>query len=159
MIVPIKADLNPYNGRPSFAGGTPQFFGGSPQGNQLQTMQQEVREESRGTYQLNAISGPVFHAPPANEDLNTYDFYYSTNWQATGTQWNNNVTTPQEREMQRLIPIERGAFDPGQDNVTDIIDILLLQTGTTQAVGLGEFRNSHTATAFATFISTIWFNL
>jgi hypothetical protein len=158
MIITIKADLNPYNNRPWFSGGTPQFFGGSADGENdpLNTLQREVTEESRGTLRLNAISGRVFEAPPANGDQNTYNFYYSIEWQRTGTQWNDNVTNSTEREMQRLVEVPRGHFDPQQDNDDNILDILLLETGTTQAMGVDQFRTSHTKNAFVIFIKNMW---
>ncbi|WP_333233955.1 MULTISPECIES: hypothetical protein [unclassified Microcoleus] len=139
-------------------GGTPQFFGGSADGEgaPLETLQREVGEESRGTLRLNTISGEVFTALPANEDRNTYNFFYSIDWQRTQTQWNDNVTNPAEREMQRLVEVPRGHFDPQQDNDDDIRDILLLETGTTQARGVDQFRTSHTKNAFVIFIRDIW---
>jgi hypothetical protein len=160
MIVPIKADLNPYNGNPWFAGGTPQFFGGSPQGNQLQTMQQEVWEESRTTLQLNGIPNqPFFTAQPSDTDPNTYNFYYSANWQLTGNPWNEGVQLPpQQREMQRLAQVSRNIF-AGHNDLNVIIGILVNETNTVLALGSAAFNTSHTATAFGTFIRDIWPNL
>jgi hypothetical protein len=160
MIVPIKANLNPYNNRPWFSGGTPQFFGGSADGENdpLKTLQREVTEESRRTLRLNAISGRVFEAPPANGDQNTYNFYYSIEWQRTGTQWNDNVTNSTEREMQRLVEVQLSDMLPdGSDSV--IISRLLYDTDTVNAVGINTFRTSHTAAAFVTFIRRIWSSL
>ncbi len=161
MVVPIKANENPYNLNAGwFAAGTPQFFGGSLQGNQLQTLQQEVNEESRGSLQLNGIPNqPFYTVPPTDGDRKTYNFFYSQNWQNTEVLWNPNVSDPKQREMQRLVEVSRRFFDPPQDDEEDINDILLIETGTTQARGLGEFRSSHTATAFATFIRDIWSRL
>ncbi|MEG5046160.1 hypothetical protein [Microcoleus sp. B4-C1] len=161
MIVPIKADMNPYNGNFWFAGGTPQFFGGSPQGDQLQTMQQEVREESRETLRLDTINGQVYTAEPSDIDNNTYSFSYSLNWDRTGTPWNDDVQEqlpPNQREMQRLVSVQRNIF-AGRTDPNEIIGILVNETNTVFAPGSNVFNTSHTATAFVIFIRDIWPNL
>ena len=158
MIVPIKADRNPYTDLPWFAGGTPQFFGGSPQGNPLQTLQREVGEESRGTLRLNASISPVYTAPPSDADRNTYQFFYSVDWDYTGTHWNENDLPRNQREMQRLVEVQRDIF-AGASDPNVIIGILVNATNTVVAPGSNDFNTSHTATAFVEFIKNIWFTL
>ncbi|NET04341.1 MAG: hypothetical protein F6K16_06330 [Symploca sp. SIO2B6] len=158
MIVPVKADQNPYNPAAQWlAAGSPQFFGGSPQGTTpLDTMIQEVHEESRTTLELLDTSEESFFSPSLDAQTKLYFFYsLSPRWRETGKPWNPNPQQPQQREMKALVTVNKSDFQ-GLNSQQEIINKLIAVTQTTGASGINDFRNSYTATAFFKFIKEIW---
>jgi hypothetical protein len=156
MIVPIKAFLNPYNQKRYWAAGTPQFFGGSSKGTPIETMTDEVKEESRGTLELYDTNEESFFSPQLDNGNSLYFFYSLTPlWKRTGILWRKNGLKKAEREMDRLVDVPLDTF-AGLTDSEAIIKRLMNKTDTESAPGIDDFKTSHTATAFVTFIKNIW---
>jgi hypothetical protein len=108
IYFPVKAELNPYNGRPAYCGGFPQFFGGKPDGGETvgEALTREVLEESIATYALNPGSLPLIYEGNVGGDHFVHGgFFCSRNftrsttyvWPATENDWED--YRPPYREM------------------------------------------------------------
>lgn len=109
IYFPVKAALNPYNGRAAWCGGFPQFFGGRADGGESVggALAREVVEESLGTYSLNAGSLPLLYEGNVGGGGRYVSggFFCSRNftrsssfsWPSTLAEWNDYL--PKYREM------------------------------------------------------------
>lgn len=152
ITFPIKAPRNEADNQLQFAGGYPAMFGGNAEGRTVDaTLAAELAEESRGTLQLTApVPAQPFYQGQANGD--SYFFYWTTRWQATGTPWH----PPQNRNEGEMMTIatvsgdEFTAFDPPDEVLRKLIFYSNAPGGSAQQEA--EFFNSQTANAFIQFI-------
>lgn len=61
--IPVKAELNPYNGKPAYLACLPNFFGGNKQHNETieEALIREVREESQGSINIEGLGAGELH--------------------------------------------------------------------------------------------------
>ena len=155
MLVPVKANLNPYNNKTAYCTGMPQFFGGTDDTDQPPAivLEKEITEESRRTLEL--ISGSPTHFLTSE---NMFFYWAGENqWKRTGTPWKP-ASKKEEKEMERIETVDLTEFHRKKiksNDEEDIIWELRNQTGTLDAPEKGEtdFANSSTRTAFIEIIS------
>ncbi|HKR24827.1 MAG TPA: hypothetical protein VJS15_06175 [Allosphingosinicella sp.] len=141
MRVPVKALLNPYNGRNAFCAGMPQFFGGTDDDDQPPpaVLENEITQESRRTLELTSDSPPHFF------DSGNMSFYWAEEgrWTETGTAWGPGQG-PEEQEMDRIVTVDLTQFENA------LIAELIRQTGSQGAPqhGKDDFDRSVTREAF-----------
>lgn len=148
MRVPVKAALNPYNGKPAYCGGMPQFFGGTAAKDEspADSLKKEVGEESRRTLALTTDS-PV----PLFADMDQDMYFYRAGrdgWQPTGTAWGD-AQDEAEAEMSRIVSVDLTLFDEDWSDDA-LINELILQTGSQSASAKAQqqFAESETRKAF-----------
>ena len=145
LHVPVKAYLNPYNGRSAYASGMPQFFGGKADSGEDReaVLKRELSEESRGSMTLHRFDQLV-EVYAADE----YRFYYTggATWgsSAWGSAWNSAGA-----EMDRIIPVNVFEFDMNMTG-DQVIQKLIEKVGSKNAPrqGHADFSTSHTRGAF-----------
>jgi len=146
MRVPVKALLNPYNGRPAYCAGMPQFFGGTDNDDQPPpvVLDQEVTQESRRSLELTA------HDPHHFFDHENMFYYWAggNEWIVTGTPWGP-ARNAAEAEMDRIEIVDLTRFN-AQWTDDQLIAELIRQTNSTGAPARGQadFNGSATREAF-----------
>lgn len=151
MITPVKALINPYNGRPAYCAGMPQFLGGTDDKDQPVpvVLEYEITQESRRTLKLTSAHPHYFFA-----EKNMF-FYWAieTQWVQTETPWGP-AKTNDEAEMDRLVVVDLTQFTTNMSD-DDIVNNLVSQTtnGTTvPPQGQADLALSATRTAFINLI-------
>ena len=152
MTFPVKGERNQLDNSVQFAGGYPAIFGGTDQGGGVdKTLDAEVREESRQT--LRPTTPLTFaHYFTGQRPHNDLHFYWTANWETTGTQWRP-PTTRDEGEMAKIATVSLESFS-SQDPPNLILDKLIKASGAPGGTTnqKQEFFTSETAAAFVQFI-------
>ncbi|MGK7916899.1 MAG: hypothetical protein AB4038_15370 [Prochloraceae cyanobacterium] len=170
IIFPIKKTHNAFDGRQQYAGGYPSFFGGNLKTDVLNTLIEEVKEESCETYSIEGSKGNNFDFLISglnireNGGIDSMHFYTTGIFQQTDVLWPNyqypghKAPKRDYGEMDEIVTVNLRHFENISSTISpkDILEILINVCVSNKGSNkqYQDFLKSETGKAFVQFIKS-----